>query len=239
MPMPRGFGNLPWAALAALPFAASPAGAQNPPSMDCGRMQSNLHIRCTAAGVPALVRDHRAYWSDVPDKVTLKERYVDESECHADLEARCEQISTLASSYSTVWSFDQALGSKGCEAGASGNGWIDPYLVWRARVVLPRRIGDGTWLITVVASTITPTTIRAYPNAAVAVSPCHLSITGVGTSKRIPIARTDPTSEQREMLSRFTPGEYLAELQCPAIQGSDCRQAKASISLQITASPED
>lgn len=202
-------------------------------------MQSNLHIRCTAVGVPALVRDHRAYWSDVPDKVTLKERYVDESECHADVEARCEQVSVLASSYSTVWTFDQTLGSRGCEAGASGNGWIDPYLAWRAKVVLPRRIDDKTWLLTIVASSITASAIRAYPDAAVAVAACHLLITGAGTSKDIPILRNSATTAQRELLGRFNPGEYLAELQCPAIQGSECTSGKAILSLQITASPED
>jgi hypothetical protein len=224
---------------AACAIAARFAAAQVLPSMECGRVQTNTHIRCTALGAPALVRDHRAYWSDVPSKETLAARYIDESECHAGLEARCDQISNLPSSYSTIWTFDQTLGSKGCEEGATGNGWIDPYLAWRTRMMLPRQAADRTWLLTIVASALTAATIRAYPDAAGGIAACHLLITGVGTSKDIPIARGSALNEQRHMLSGFAPGEYLAELQCPAIQGSDCRPGKASVSLQITASPEE
>jgi hypothetical protein len=213
--------------------------AQVLPAMDCGRVQTNTHIRCTALGEPALVRDHRAYWADVPSKETLAARYVDEAECHAGLEARCEQISSLPSSYSTVWTFDQTLGSKGCEEGATGNGWVDPYLAWRTRMMLPRQISERTWLLTIVASALTAPTIRAYPDATRGVAACHLLITGVGTSKDIPIARGGALNEQRYMLSGVAAGEYLAELQCPAIQGSDCRLGKASVSVQITASPEE
>ncbi|HEX8962553.1 MAG TPA: hypothetical protein VF801_06075 [Rhodocyclaceae bacterium] len=226
-------------ALLALLFASAPAAAQSLPLMECGRVQSNTHIRCTADGEPAFVRDHRAYWSDVPSKVTLAQRYIEESECHASLEARCEQVSTLPSSYSTVWVFDQALGSKGCEEGATGNGWIDPYLAWRARMILPRRSLAQTWLLTIVTTTLTANTIRSYPNAAAGIAPCHLLITGIDTSKDIAIARAGAPAEQRAILSGFSPGEYLAELQCPAIQGSDCRPGKATLSLQITASPEE
>lgn len=218
-------------------FALS-AKAQVLPSMECGRVQTNTHIRCTASGEPALIREHRAFWSDVPGKETLAARYIDESECHASLEARCDQISGLPSSYSTVWTFDQTLGSKGCEVGATGNGWIDPYLAWRARLILPRQMENGTWLLTIVANTITAATIRAYPDARAGLAACHLLITGIGTSKDIPIARGGALNEQRQTLSGFSSGEYLAELQCPAIQGSDCRLGKATVSLQITVSPE-
>jgi hypothetical protein len=214
------------------------ANAQLLPSMECGRVQTNTHIRCTASGEPALIREHRAYWSDVPGKETLAARYIDESECHASLEARCDQVSGLLSSSSTVWTFDQTLGSKGCEQGATGNGWIDPYLVWRARLILPRQFDGGTWLLTIVANTVTAATIRAYPDARAGLAACHLLITGVGTSKDIPIARGGALTEQRQTLSGFSSGEYLAELQCPAIQGSDCRLGKATVSLQITVSPE-
>lgn len=226
-------------AAAALAAAALPATAQVLPSMECGVVQSNAHIRCTATGAAAFTQDRRAYWSDVPGRQSLGVRYLDESECHADLEARCDQISSLPSSYSVLWSFDQALGSQGCDAGASGNGWIDPYLAWRGRVTLPRLYGDRNWLLTVVANTITPAAIRAYPDAAAAVAACHLLLTGVGTSRDLAIPRDNPLVEQRSMLSGIAPGEYLAELRCPAIQGSACRPSRASVTMQITASPEE
>lgn len=235
----HGKALAPLLAAALLPLSGGPAEAQALPSMACGTVQTNAHIRCTAFGAGALTRDRRAYWSDVPSRETLSARYLDESECHADAEARCDPISTSPTSFSTRWTFDQVLGSRGCEAGATGNGWIDPYLAWRTKIVLPRLYGDRTWLLTVVASAITPATIRAYPSAATEVGACHLLITGVGTSKDIAIRRGNPTNEQREMLSSFNPGEYLAELQCPAIQGSECRLGRATISLQITASPEE
>lgn len=228
------------AAVAALSGGiAPPAHAQQMPSMDCGTVQTNAHIRCTAIGVNAFTRERRAYWSEVPARENLSHRYVDESECHAIAEARCDRISALPSSYSTLVTFDQALGSQGCEAGATGNGWIDPYLAWRAKLVLPRRFDERTWLVTIVTSTLTAATIRAYPNADVAIAPCHLMITGTGTSKDIEIPRAGASTAQRQTLSRFGAGEYLAELQCPAIQGSDCRLGRASVSLQITVSPND
>lgn len=236
--MPDVFSLRALAAAAALAAAPS-AAAQTPPSMECGRVQANMHIRCTAIGATPLSRERRAYWSDVPGKETLSERYLEESECHAGFEARCDPVSEMAASYSTIWSFDQALGSKGCEEGASGNGWVDPYFAWRSRITLPRRFAEKTWLLTIVAGTVTAPTIRAYPNPAVAIAPCHLLITGVGTSKDIAIARGEALSEQRETLSGFSPGDYLAELQCPPIQGTECSRGKASVSLQITASPDD
>lgn len=225
-------------AAASLPWSIGSAPAQTLPSMPCGTVQTNAHIRCTAFGAGALTRDRRAYWSEVPGRETLSARYLDESECHADAEARCDAISTSPWSYSTRWTFDQVLGSRGCEPGATGNGWIDPYLAWRTKIVLPRLYGDRTWLLTIVANAITPATIRAYPSTATEVGACHLLITGVGTSKDIAIRRGNPLNEQRDILSSFNPGEYLAELQCPAIQGSECRLGRATVSLQITASPE-
>jgi hypothetical protein len=226
-------------AAASLPWSGGSAFAQALPSMGCGTVQTNAHIRCTAFGAGALTRDRRAYWSDVPSRETLSARYLEESECHADAEARCDPISTSPTSFSTRWTFDQLLGSRGCEAGATGNGWIDPYLAWRTTIVLPRLYGDRTWRLTIIANAITPATIRPYPSTAAEVGPCHLMIAGVGTSKDITIRRGNPVNEQREMLSSFSPGEYLAELQCPAIQGSECRLGRATVSLQITASPEE
>src|SRR5512133_1725345 len=79
------------AATAALMGGVAPrAQGQVMPSMECGTVQTNAHIRCTAVGVAAFTRDRRAYWSEVPVRENLSHRYVDESECHAVAEARCD-----------------------------------------------------------------------------------------------------------------------------------------------------
>jgi hypothetical protein len=217
---------------------ATPAGAQAMPVIECGKVQANAHIRCTAIGAVPFTGDQRAGWVSVPHRESFSERYLEAAECHASTEAGCDEVSNLPSSYSTVWKFEQSLGSYGCEEGATGNGWIDPYVAWRAALILPKR-ADKTWMLTIVANTVTEATIKAYPNAAAAVEACHLTITGVGTSKGIAIARAGTAGEQREIFREFAAGDYLAELRCPAIQGSDCQPGKASLTLQITISPSE
>lgn len=228
------------AALAAAALlCAAPVLAQRPPAMECGKIQSNLYIRCTAYGLPAFAADHHAVWTDVPAREALVRRYAEESECHAETEATCQEGSRLPSSYSNLWTFAQTLGSKGCEQGQSGNGWVEPYLYWRAAMTLPPRYGDKTWLLTIVTSAIATPTIRAYPDANAALAPCHLFITGAATSRAVAIARAGGSSEQRQTLSTFSPGDYVLQLQCPAIQGTECRRGKTTLSLEITASPDE
>lgn len=209
------------------------------PTMGCGQIQANIAIRCTALGLSPFNAERRTLWSDLPARESLVQRYDDASECHAETEAICQEGADLPTARSNTWTFNQVLGSKGCEVGESGNGWVDPYMHWRTTMSLPRRTGEGNWLLTIVASTVTTPTIRAWPDPNVAAAPCHLLITGADTSRDLTIARTLSSDEQRHTLSRFGPGDYIVELQCPAIQGTACQKGKASLSLEVTISPDD